>query len=443
MHIQETLSYLLSLGHETVAIKLGLRNTELLLESLGNPHKSYEAVQIAGTNGKGSTAVVLESICRAAGIKAGLFTSPHLVSITERIRIDGSEISEDDFAKYASEVRLAAEDLVAQGKLEMLPTFFEHVTAIALLAFKEGGVTLGILETGLGGRLDATTVAGAKTVGITSLALDHQQYLGETLEEIAFEKASIIHSGATAIISPQPASVLEVILRQCAKVNVHPNVDTDQSRTRIESVTDDGRFIVTFETSEDRYQSVLLGLRGRHQIVNVGVAIRLAESLRKRGFEIPRATITHGIETANHDGRLELHEGHPSLLLDGAHNPSAAHVLRNYLDEFVDRPLTLIFGAMKDKKLEEMGAILFPTADKLILTKPENPRAAGIEHLQRLATGIVERQKIFVAASASDAFLKAREITPPNGLVCVTGSLYLVGEVKALINASALSEAAP
>src|SRR5256886_14885861 len=154
MNFQETLSYLLSLGHETLAIKLGLRNTELLLESLCNPHKSFESVQIAGTNGKGSTAVVLDSICRDAGIRTGLFTSPHLISVTERIKIDGCEFSNDDFAKYEGEVRTAAETLVAHGKLEALPTFFEHVTAIALLAFREAGISLAILETGLGGRLD-------------------------------------------------------------------------------------------------------------------------------------------------------------------------------------------------------------------------------------------------------------------------------------------------
>jgi dihydrofolate synthase / folylpolyglutamate synthase len=441
MKFAETIQYLFSLGHETVAIKLGLKNTELLLESLGNPHKSYEAVQIAGTNGKGSTAVVLESICRAVGIKTGLFTSPHLVSITERIRIDGTQISQDNFAKYASVVRAAAENLVAEGKLESLPTFFEHVTAIALLAFKDSGVSLAILETGLGGRLDATTVAGAKTVAITPLALDHQQYLGGTLEEIAYEKASIIHHGAAAIIGPQPAPALEVILRHCAEVNVKPNVD--QSRTRIETATSDGRFKVTFETSEDRYESVLLGLRGRHQIVNVAVALRLAEALRRRGFEITKAAIKAGIEAANHSGRLELHEGHPSLLLDGAHNPSGAQALKNYLDEFVNRPLTLIFGAMNDKKLEEMAAILFPAANSLILTQPENPRAAGTEDLQRLATGIVQHQKVFAAALVTDAFLKAKQITPSNGLICVTGSLYLVGEIKALVNTLALSKASP
>lgn len=441
MNFAETINYLFSLGHETVAIKLGLRNTELLLESLGSPHKSYEAVQIAGTNGKGSTAVVLESICRASGIKTGLFTSPHLVSITERIRIDGAEISENDFAEYASDVRAAAENLVAQGKLEALPTFFEHVTAIALLAFKESGITLAILETGLGGRLDATTVAGARTVAVTPLALDHQQYLGETLEEIAYEKASIIHHGAAAIIGPQPAQALEVILRHCAEVNVEPSVD--QSRTWIETATSDGRFQVTFETSQDRYENVLLGLRGRHQIVNAAVAIRLAEALRGRGFEIPKPAITQGIEAANHSGRLELHEGHPSLLLDGAHNPSGAQALRSYLDEFVNRPVTLIFGAMNDKKLEEMATILFPAADILILTQPKSPRAAGIEDLRRPATGTVERQKVFTATSVDDALLKAKQITPYNGLVCVTGSLYLVGEAKTLMNTLALSKASP
>jgi len=174
MNFEETLSYLLSLGHETLAIKLGLRNTELLLESLGSPHKSFESVQIAGTNGKGSTVVVLGSICRAAGIPTGLYTSPHLVSITERIRIGDNEITKDDFAKYASVARTAADALVVDGKLEALPTFFEHVTAIAFLAFREAGIKLAILETGLGGRLDATTVAGAETVAITPLALDHQ-----------------------------------------------------------------------------------------------------------------------------------------------------------------------------------------------------------------------------------------------------------------------------
>src|SRR5205814_2709387 len=184
-------------------IKLGLRNTELLLESLCNPHESFESVQIAGTNGKGSTAVMLDSMCRAARISTGLYTSPHLVSITERIAIGGRAISEESFASYASEVREAAEELLARGKIEALPTFFEHVTAIALLAFRDAGVRLAILETGLGGRLDATTVAGANTVAITPVSLDHEEYLGETIEEIAYEKAAIIRPGVTAIIATQ------------------------------------------------------------------------------------------------------------------------------------------------------------------------------------------------------------------------------------------------
>jgi dihydrofolate synthase / folylpolyglutamate synthase len=443
MNFRESLSYLLSLGHETVAIKLGLRNTELLLESLANPHKAFESVQIAGTNGKGSTAVVLHSICRAAGISTGLYTSPHLVSITERIRVGDSEITEDDFAKYASVVRTAAEALVAGGKLAALPTFFEHVTAIAFLAFWEAGIKLAILETGLGGRLDATTVAGAETVGITPLALDHQEYLGETLVEIAAEKAAIIRSGVTAIIAPQPGPALDVILTRCAECNVRPSVS--ECEAKIEDVTDDGRFTVTFETSEpgkERYENVSLGLRGEHQIVNVATAIRLAESLRGRGFEISKAGIIKGIESARHPGRLEVFAGHPRLLLDGAHNPSGARALREYLDKFVKGPLTLVFGAMNDKRLAEIAAILFPAADQLVLTRPDNPRAAAIDKLRYLAESILEQQKIISTRSVSDALQKAREVTPAEGLICVTGSLYLVGEVKGIMNAAALSEVA-
>ena len=440
MDFAETLSYLYTLGHETLAIKLGLRNTELLLESLGSPHKYFESVQIAGTNGKGSSAVVLASICGAAGIPTGLYTSPHLVSITERIRIGDTEITEDDFAKYASVVRTAAEALVAGGKLEALPTFFEHVTAIAFLAFREAGIKLAILETGLGGRLDATTVAGAETVAITPLALDHQEYLGETLAEIAAEKAAIVRPGVTAIIAPQPRAALEVILRRCAECNVRPSVDECKAETQ--AVTDDGCFVVSFETKQGRYEKVLLGLRGEHQIINVAVAIRLAESLRGRGFGISIANILKGIETARHPGRLELHAGRPSLLFDGAHNPSGSQALREYLDRFVKVPLTLVFGAMNDKRLEEIAAILFPIADRLVLARPDNPRAAAIDKLRDLAESILEPQKIISTRSVGEAVQKAREFTPADGLICVTGSLYLVGEIKAIMNAAALSEVA-
>lgn len=429
MNFEESLDYLLSLGHETLTIKLGLRNTELLLETLDNPQKSYQSVQIAGTNGKGSTAVVLNSICRSAGIHTGLFTSPHLISITERIVIGGQPISTNDFARHATTVRTAGEKLLGCGDIKTLPTFFEQVTAIALLAFREAKVRLAILETGLGGRLDATTVAAADIVAITPLALDHQDYLGETIEEIAAEKAAIIRPGVDAVIAPQSQPALDVILKRCLDSSVTP-VMVNEGDAIIQTATRDGAFRVTFETVAERYENVLLGLRGRHQIVNTVVALRLAQSLRKRGFEISRAAILSGIETASHPGRLELYVDSPPLLLDGAHNPAGARALRQYLDEFTVKPLTLIFGAMKDKKLEEIAGILFPLADHLILTRPDNLRSAEVDTLLEIASGLVGREKTFAANSIAEALAKAREVTVAGGLICVTGSLYLVGEVK-------------
>ena len=248
MHFDQALRYLLDLGHETVAIKLGLRNIELLLERLGHPQKSYLAVQIAGTNGKGSTAVLLDSICTAAGIKAGLYTSPHLISITERIRVGGREISRESFARQATDVRHAAEGLLAEKQIEALPTFFEQVTAITLSQFRDEKVDLAILETGLGGRLDATSAARANLVGITSIGLDHEQYLGETLASIAAEKAAVIRPGATAIIGSQPTEALEVILRHCEDSSVKPSV-TDW-RVELESAEPDGRLRASFETAD-------------------------------------------------------------------------------------------------------------------------------------------------------------------------------------------------
>lgn len=432
MNFAQSLSYLLGLGHETLAIKLGLRNTELLLERLHNPHRNYESVQIAGTNGKGSTAATLYSICRASGISTGLYTSPHLSCITERIDINGRQITQDEFARQASKVRQAAEDFLAEGMIEALPTFFEHVTAIALNAFREAAVELAILETGLGGRLDATTVAGANTVAITSISLDHQEHLGETLAEIAFEKAAIIRPGVTAIVAPQSATVLAVISKRSQECQAELSIDG--CRAHELGVRPGGLFDVTFETDEDRYENVQLALRGRHQIENTALAIQLAESLRGRGFNISKSAIVDGIQSARHPGRLSQHNDGVSMLLDGAHNPAAARALREYFEEFVAQPITLVFGGMSDKRLAEMAAILFPGVNRLILTQPNNPRAASVESLQSLAESLLPAGKIIAVPRVSDALQKAREVTPPEGIICVTGSLYLVGEVSDELN---------
>lgn len=431
----EALQYLLSLGHETLAIKLGLTNTERVLEALGNPQTSFPAAQIAGTNGKGSTAVMLEAIARAAGLKTGLYTSPHLKSITERIRINNQEISREDFARRTHRVRSTAEALVTAGVLETLPTFFEHLTAIAFAAFAEAQVQLAILETGLGGRLDATTTARAETVAITPIALDHQEYLGETLVEIAAEKAAIIRPGVTAIIGPQERVALNVILERCAASGVTPRLS--ECHVEILGAEDVGRVHVTFETKEDRYENVQLGLRGRHQITNASVAIALAEALRERDFHLPRTAIIEGLENAEHAGRLELQRiGSTKILFDGAHNPAGARALRDFLDEFIKAPITLVFGAMRDKDLALIAATLFPVAQRLILTQPASPRAATLETLARLVPHGFDSSRITLVPSASEALHAARAQTPSNGIICVTGSLYLIGEVQSIITSA-------
>ncbi|HEV7475962.1 MAG TPA: Mur ligase family protein, partial [Pyrinomonadaceae bacterium] len=373
MDFDESVRYLYSLGHETLALKLGLKTTQLLLNALHNPEGGYPSVQIAGTNGKGSTAVVLDSICRAAGIKTGLYTSPHLSSITERIRIGGCDIDRNQFASLATKVRSTVEQLIYATALSAPPTFFEHVTAMALLAFKEEFIQLAILETGLGGRLDSTTAAQAGTVAITPISLDHQEYLGKTLEEIAAEKAAIIRAGVTAVIAPQDDAVNNVILQRCAEVSVTPEISSFE--TEHMTFTAEGRAQLTLRIGDEVYPNLYLGLRGRHQIINVALAIEIAESLRDKGFEIDRRALSEGVAGARHPGRLELITGEPSILFDGAHNAAGARALAAYLDEFAPRPVTIVFGAMMDKDLSEMSATLFPKAHALVLTAPDNPRA--------------------------------------------------------------------
>jgi dihydrofolate synthase/folylpolyglutamate synthase len=431
MTFDEAVSYLLSLGHETLAIKLGLENVSRLLTALDHPERSFPAVQIAGTNGKGSTAAMLDAICRAASIKTGLYTSPHLVSITERIKITGRDITRADFARHTATVRDAA--LALRDETGALPTFFEQVTAIALCAFRDARVELAILETGLGGRLDATTAARATVVAITPIALDHQEYLGSTLTEIAAEKAAIIRRGvSTVIAAPQVADALAVILARCREMEVAPSFASDD--IIVTGTTADGRLRATFRTPLDVYENVSLALRGRHQLTNASTAITLAETLCARGYaQLTRAAITVGLETAEHPGRLELVAGSPPILLDGAHNAAGAHALRAYLGEFAHSPITLVFGAMRDKDLTEIAAALFPVADKVILTQIDNPRAASTDALRALVPPTFDTAKLFLVPSSSEALRVARETTPRDGTICVTGSLYLVGEIKRLL----------
>jgi dihydrofolate synthase/folylpolyglutamate synthase len=431
MTFDEAIKYLLGLGHETLAVKLGLANVRRLLAALAHPERSFPSVQIAGTNGKGSTAAMLDAVCRAASIKAGLYTSPHLVSITERLKIGGREISRDEFARHASDVRDAS--LTLRDEAGALPSFFEQVTAIALCAFRDARVELAILETGLGGRLDATTAALAHLVAVTPVALDHQEYLGETLREIAAEKAAIIRAGVDAVISAaQAPDALEIILARCRDMSVAPRFTTEN--IRVEGATEDGRLRATFRTDEDTYDNVILALRGRHQLSNAATAIALAELLRARAFkQITRASIIEGLSAAEHPGRLELINSDPPLLLDGAHNPAGARTLKDFLDEFAPQPVTMIFSAMRDKDLTEIATAVFPAADHLILTSIDNPRAAAPEVLRAFVPAPFDHAKIFLAQSASDALRLAREITARGGTICVTGSLYLVGEVKSLL----------
>ncbi len=424
MNFDQALEYLLSLGHETLAMKLGLRSTELLLEALDHPERTYLSVQIAGTNGKGSTAVMLDSICRKAGGATGLYTSPHLVSITERIKINGIEISEDQFARHATTVRNVAERLVAEEKLEALPTFFEQVTAIALLAFREAGIKVAILETGLGGRLDSTTAAKSQVVAITQIALDHEEYLGTTLESIAAEKAAIIHPGVRIVVvaDHQPPEALAVIKRRCEENNVRAAIG--ECDIRIDEVAEDGRFHVSFKTPTAVYDRLRLGLAGEHQLDNAAVAIQLAEALA-----VDHTAITEGIEATRHAGRLELVPGAPPILLDGAHNVAAMKSLAAHLRRFGRRPLTVVFGAMRDKRADDMIGILREISDNLIFTRAENIRSTEPEVLlnRNAATPLSTMR---VASTSGDALREAIGSTPPHGLIVVTGSLYLVGEIR-------------
>lgn len=423
----EALAYLSSLGNEVTAMKLGLESVATLLERLGDPHRVSPAVIVAGTNGKGSTSCMIESIARRAGLSTGLFTSPHLVTIEERIRIDGVPIARDRFTAIAGTVRHAAESLVDEGALPAPPTFFEQVTAIAFCAFAERRPDLVVLEVGMGGRLDATNIVNPLVAVVTRIAVDHEKYLGPTLAAIAAEKAAVIKPGVAAVIAHQSVEALGPLMERCLACDVLPVFAGEA----VVHHNENGRFTFSYETEADRYERVSLGLRGRHQIENATVAVHAAEALRAAGLGIPRSAIVDGLASATWPGRLELVLGAPPVLLDGAHNESGAAALRAYLDEFCHYPITLVFGVMDDKRVVGMADALFPAARTVVLTRPGSHRAADPAELAAILPAAGGGGRPVVTSTVEEALAWAFHATPRDGVICVAGSLYLVGDVKA------------
>lgn len=440
MDFAASVQYLLGIGHETLAIKLGLDNIEHLLASLGNPQKCAPAVQIAGTNGKGSVAAMLAAICGAARINCGLYTSPHLVSPTERIRIGGEQISEEDFARAASTVRAHAAGLEIERGIHA--TFFEQITAMALTAFSEARVELMILETGLGGRLDATTAAGAQYAAITQIDFDHQEYLGNSLREIAAEKAAIIRpTTLCAVIAPLDDSEVTAVINE-RLVACRTKVRRVFRDAQVSEIDSSGKSIASLRSSADFYRDVRLSLRGAHQLANAAVAIETAEALREEGgFDISHEAIIRGLERAVHPGRLDYFTEQGAadkapVLFDGAHNAAGARALAAYLAAQTSAPVTLIYGAMRDKQLDTIAATLLPHVARVFLTAIDNPRAAEPEALRHIwseqikQTTPVHQPPIEIATSIGGALQRARAVTDADDLICITGSLYLIGEAK-------------
>ncbi len=398
----DSVRFLYSLGNEIKTAKLGLERIRRVLEALGNPQRACRVVHVAGTNGKGSTCAMIEAGLRAAGIRTGLFTSPHLIEPTERIQIDGIPVSPEEFQRAFSVVHQTAESL----DLDCHPTYFETVTAMGFWLFRERKVETAVVEVGLGGRLDATNVVEPALTVITPIDFDHEMYLGHTLEAIAGEKAGILKAGVPAIFGRQRPEAARVLEARAAELHVDVRHLEDFTVRHLE-----------MDARGSRFSGIVCPLAGEHQVDN---AITAALALETLGVD-PR-----GIRETRWPGRLEHVAPNPDTILDGAHNPAGARAVARYLDRFYrDRKLHLIFGAMRDKSVEEIASILFPYANDLILTAPDNPRALRPEMLQELA-GRGE-----ITSNVAEAIDCARSRAGADDAILITGSLFLVGEARA------------
>ena len=495
MTYAEAVDHLYALGPELVTSSVGqapakpprkfdLAHMRALCQHLGNPQNRVPAVLIAGTNGKGSTAATLASILTAAGYRTGLYTSPHLIRPNERIQLaqpvlpseygnlaahaDGplalSTISDNEFARLYTLVDDAAQELVEAGELPVVLSFFERLTAMAFLYFAGSDAEIVVLEVGLGGRLDATNVVEPLLSIITDMALDHQEYLGNTITEIAKEKCGILRERGTLITLPQLPEANTAIGVAAMALNVHainaaPYIPPAQRNA--DELLSSGAAPAVISLPRNHYRVMLEDgtgaleidspLPGHHQQRNLALAIAAALELRNRTsyipdaisnrsrYDIPNAAIEAGIRNTSWPGRLEFLR--PDLLLDVAHNPAGAWTLRSAIAALPQhQPRTLIFSCLRDKSLADMSRILFPLFDSseqgdpqrrqdhIILAPIDNPRAAAVEDLLTAAHAL--GISAHAAPHLAGALAQARQVTPPNGIILATGSVYLVGEIR-------------
>ncbi len=411
--------------------KFGLENIKILADDLGSPHLAMPCAHIAGTNGKGSTAAMLESILRAAGLRTGLYTSPHLEVINERIRINGENISNELFASVWTRVRASIESLMASGTLAAHPTFFECVTAMAFVAFADQHVDFAIYETGMGGRFDATNIVSPQVAVITPIDFDHENYLGHSIEEIAAEKAGIIKSGARVVSSVERPEARAVIVARCKEMNARL-VDFD-SAWHIENLQASGGLYSAIAVSTQAPDKIAIApsLPGRFQIQNALAAATAARLLAEKGFSIGREAIVRGIATAYWPGRLERISERPDLYLDGTHNPAGARELLKFWEEnFRGRRIFLVYGAMRDKAVDEIASLLFSHAEAVIFTEPRQARAISASLLLEIAGHFAKRS--LVIPDPRRALERAIELAGPDDAVFATGSLYLAGDIRAI-----------
>lgn len=407
-------------------IKLGLENIRAVLASLGDPHRTFPSILVAGTNGKGSVCAMLARIMAEHRLRAGLYTSPHLVRIEERIKVGERKISQKDFCRRLGLIRKKIEGLMKRGILKSHPTFFEVLTTLALLHFAEERVDVAVLEVGMGGRFDATNVVDPLVSVITTVSKDHQEYLGTMIGQIAFEKAGIIKPGIPVVCGIEGGEAYRVIKKRARQVGApFLGVFDEPGGFQAKKLRD--RYSFTYKLGPEIFR-FSPQLRGLHQGRNAAAAIAAASVLPKSWRKLDKAKIIRGVERAQWPGRLEVISRSPRVILDGAHNEAGAKTVTAYIQGFVRRPVIFVFGMMKDKNIERVTDILFPSADKVILTSLPIVRAASpVEIWQRARK---YRSKIVLEPSLNRALALGRRKAGRRGTVIITGSLYLVGEAK-------------